>query len=81
MIKNPPKKLSPAQQDELRARNVDLIEIPDGIAGTSCGNCSFFKDHYCNNTMVLQSVGPHDCCNLWNAPGVVRKWEKSLKHK
>lgn len=58
------------------ARKVDLITMPEGVDGTSCGNCSFFADDYCQNPEVDQPVNARMCCNAWHHDGMFRGWEE-----
>lgn len=57
-----------------RARNVDLVILPNTIEGTNCGNCKFMDDNsdYCLPAHVDQPVKKNWCCALWDAFGVKR---------
>jgi hypothetical protein len=60
-----------------RAKAVDLGTLPSSIAGTNCGNCSFFDGHidgvgYCKNRAVRQYVTVRMCCAAWDNPGYLR---------
>jgi len=62
-----------------RAKEADLVTLPDNIQGTNCGNCFFFdpekKEGFCNHVKVLQHVTSRMCCSFWDAPGTKREWE------
>lgn len=66
--------------DELRrAKDVDLITMPEKIKGTNCGNCKWMrKNDYCANHKVAQEVNERMCCVLWTHSGEYRQFEKRL---
>ena len=57
------------------AKNADLITMPDGIKGTRCDNCMYFKNNYCYHKAVDQRVLGNWDCRYWNAPGTKRPWK------
>ena len=61
-----------------RAKNADLVTLPEGIEGTNCANCKFvdLKNKYCTHKDVDQKVSERMCCALWDAEGTKREWEK-----
>jgi hypothetical protein len=68
-----------------RAKEADLITLPENVEGTNCGNCKFFSGHgnnfgtgMCIHPRVSQKVTARDCCALWDAPGTKRKWEEKI---
>jgi hypothetical protein len=60
-----------------RAKNADLVTLPDDVRGTNCGNCRFFDDDYCTHEKVDQPVTPRECCALWDNLGAKRRWQDS----
>lgn len=62
-----------------RAKEADLITLPENIEGTNCGNCKFvdLKNKMCLHPKVAQKVSEKMCCALWDAEGVVREWENN----
>jgi len=59
-----------------RAKEADLITLPDSIPGTNCGNCSFFQEDHCNHPEVNQPVTARMCCIFWDHPDAKRAWIK-----
>jgi hypothetical protein len=59
-----------------RAKDADLVKLPDDIEGTSCSNCMYMDsdNDYCTNEDVDQPVDPHECCQYWDNPKAKRKW-------
>jgi hypothetical protein len=56
---------------------VDFVNLPKDIPGTSCGNCVFEKGATCFfPTIRGQKVTEHDCCAAWDHPDAKRPWEK-----
>ena len=60
--------------DAQRARAVDLISLPPGLCGTSCGSCRYFQFEpkspdrnigYCAHHLVRMNVDAHFCCYYW----------------
>lgn len=67
------------QKEELeRAKETDLITLPESVKGTNCGNCKFMDvdKNWCDNKKVNQKVTDRMCCALWDAPGSKRPWKK-----
>ena len=65
--------------EQKRAQQVDLITLPRGLEGTSCGNCEFFniisyKVGHCGNPSVNQKVSQNECCNQWKHKGMIRNF-------
>ncbi len=56
------------------AKDSDLITLPKGIAGTNCGNCSFFSKDFCNHKEIQLPVNNRMCCALWDSKGALRSW-------
>ena len=66
-----------------RAKDADLITLPEKVEGTNCANCKFVnildKEKgigFCNNKEVLLAVTKTMCCKFWDAKGAIRSWEK-----
>lgn len=62
-----------------RAKDVDLVTLPENVEGTNCGNCEYVnhKQKFCDNPKVLLPVSERMCCALWDAEGTLRAWENS----
>lgn len=58
-----------------RARNTDLITLPEGVKGTNCGNCMYVQEGYCIHPEVDQPVTERMCCALWDHSEAIRSWE------
>lgn len=58
-----------------RAKNVDLITMPNDIDGTNCSNCKFISKGQCINPRVKQAVNNRMCCVLWSRPGEYRQFK------
>lgn len=61
----------PAQED--RARQSDLVALPESVDGARCGNCRFFLSVHsqCCHPKVDLPVLAHMCCCFWDAEGTV----------
>jgi hypothetical protein len=55
-------------------KKADLITLPAEIKGTNCGNCSFYKDGFCEHKAIKDKVTPRMCCAYWDNLKVVRKF-------
>lgn len=66
--------------DELKkAQEADLLTLPNGIPGTNCGNCEYFKKTggpvgQCNHPKVKLPVSVTMCCAFWNNAKALRSW-------
>ncbi len=70
----------------LRAKQADLIILPDNVQGTNCSNCRFVNisdkatgQGYCRHPQVDQPVSARMCCIYWDAPGTQRVWQLTGK--
>ena len=61
-----------------RADAIDLIVLPDGIAGTNCGNCASMNNGFCEHPEVKMDVGERWCCIYWHRPDSPRAVPSSL---
>lgn len=66
----------------LRAKQADLVTLPNNIKGTNCSNCQFVHitddkagQGYCRHPKVDQPVTARMCCIYWDAPGTERIWQ------
>jgi hypothetical protein len=64
-----------------RAKEADLITLPQEIRGTNCFNCRFIRQMngqagFCVHPKVQQSVNGRMCCALWDRDGSIRPWQK-----
>lgn len=65
-----------------RARNTDLVTLPQAVRGTNCYNCKWISDARqpghakCHNKLVDQDVNGRMCCVLWSAKGEYRPFKK-----
>jgi len=60
-----------------RAKNTDLVTLPEHVRGTNCGNCQYVRVMsgfvgMCVHPKVNQPVTARMCCALWDAPGTIR---------
>lgn len=67
--------------DMTKAKAADLGTLPTDIAGTNCGNCSFFTHAQsgigtCEHPRVDQGVTVRMCCAFWDNPGFLRPWKR-----
>ncbi len=80
-MKNKQGGMVPSSKEEMeRAKEADLLTLPEKVTGTNCLNCQFVKDvkgsnGYCNHPKVKQLVSNRNCCAYWSASGVIRPWE------
>lgn len=63
-----------------RAKNVDLVTLPENISGTNCYNCKWIKEKtrskgYCSNPRVSQYVNNRMCCAIWDSNDALRNFE------
>lgn len=75
--------LTPAQK--VKAKKVELIVLPSGVTGKSCGTCQYAKKHgaesdslYCTNNQVHMNVKANWGCKLWDTKGVKRLSRKVI---
>jgi len=67
--------------DEGRAKEADLITLPEGIRGTNCGNCLFVRaiegrrQKHCIHPEVDMPVNDRNCCKFWDAYGTGRHFK------
>lgn len=79
--------LAESDQELKRAKDVDLITLPEKVKGTNCFNCKFIKNKMikqgdCVNPRVKQKVNERQCCVLWQATGEYRQFKgRSDKYK
>lgn len=70
----------PSQQSPTeRAREADLIVLPDGVPGTNCFNCLYVKRKdeargFCRHPKVFQAVSARNCCAFWDNFKTRRLW-------
>jgi hypothetical protein len=64
----------------VRAKNVDLLTLPDSVSGTNCSNCMHVDgspEHgYCRHPKVRMPVNEHMCCALWDNRQAIRHFSK-----
>lgn len=63
-----------------RAKDADLITLPQNIEGTNCYNCKYVHDtktevSICNKPEVNQYVNSRMCCIFWSHSGEYRAFE------
>lgn len=71
-------------QDPMKVRKeVDLIDLPEEVQGTNCGNCMYVDEDkdYCNNPNVKLPVTTRMCCALWDRKDVIRPWARTPEVK
>lgn len=64
-------------QEKKMFKRVDLITLPEGVAGTNCGNCKHVEDvkdgaGFCAHPDIKHKVTARMCCAKWDNSGVVR---------
>jgi hypothetical protein len=71
--------LADASPEMERAKEADLVTLPEQVTGTNCANCKWVEGNFCKNPKVNQDLkdsAPRMCCALWDAEGTKRAWEK-----
>lgn len=79
---NPSGGVDPRSPEEMAAAQaVDLITLPEGAEGASCGNCKFFRQldpglgtGFCTNPEVKLDTTNRMHCSRWDATGAYRAW-------
>lgn len=69
-----------------RAKQADLVTLPEHVEGTNCYNCKWVTANksnksMCTNEKVRQYVNERMCCALWDAKGVYRPFKQDEKYK
>jgi hypothetical protein len=68
-----------------RAKEVDLITLPDDVEGTNCYNCKWISMHkgkhgsMCTHPKVRQYVNERMCCILWSNKGEFRPFKREKR--
>lgn len=62
------------------AKRVDLVTLPDDVAGANCGNCKKWivpweVNGFCSHPEVQMEVSRSQCCARWEHPDMIRAWE------
>lgn len=67
--------------DAERAKEADLITLPEGVTGTNCSNCLFIREikgrrqKHCVHPKVDMPVNNRNCCKHWDAEGTLRHFK------
>ncbi len=67
-----------------RAKDADLIALPEDMEGTNCKNCHFWKNTddpdigYCDHAQVSLFVTDRQTCVQWIAKGMRRLWDHTV---
>lgn len=63
-----------------RAKKADLVALPKGLEGASCGSCRYFgsknSGSWCFHREVQQPVADRNVCSNWDHPKAERSWEE-----
>jgi len=74
-----------SDRDEwIKARNADLITLPQDVQGTNCGNCQYFRhmanmSGQCTHPKLGVLVNNRMCCSFWDNSGALRAWKQGNK--
>lgn len=67
-----------------RAKEADLVTLPENIPGTNCYNCHWISSYkneekgMCTHPRVRQYVNGRMCCILWTNPGEYRPFKRKM---
>jgi len=64
-----------------RAREADLITLPENIEGTTCAekNCMYGKENICIHPKILLPITDRQTCGWWNNEDVIRPWGEPVE--
>lgn len=66
-----------------RAKEADLVTLPEDITGTNCYNCKWISQYkrvnygMCTHPKVRQNVNKRMCCALWARDGMYTPFKRS----
>jgi hypothetical protein len=60
-----------------RARNAELITLPNDVRGKNCHSCVFMGSNgMCEHPEVRLAVNARQGCKYWTAPGIYKAWKE-----